>query len=263
MPRPQHLATMTDQNAVNSKAAPASGAQQRTLGLIGGLSWESTALYYQALNRGVRTRLGGQHSARLVIDSLDFAPIAAAQAAGDWDLLGAEMVASAGRLEAAGAEAILLCSNTMHKLAQAIAAAVDIPLLHIVDATAAALRRQGRRHPLLLGTRFTMEEDFYRDRLAAFGLEAAIPPPAARARLHAIIYDELVQGIVSESGRADAEAMIGHAVRAGADSVILGCTELGLLITPPRVNAPLFDSTHIHVEAALDFALPAAAMSAS
>jgi aspartate racemase len=227
----------------------------RTLGLIGGLSWESTALYYQALNRAVRDRLGGRWSAPLLIDSLDFAPIAAMQAAGQWEELGARMAASARRLEGAGAQALFLCSNTMHKVADAIEASVSIPFIHIVDTVAAALRARQLKHPLLMGTRFTMEQPFYRDRLAAAGIEAEAPNTPERERLHTAIYDELVQGVVSDGARTAGEAMIARALQHGCDSVILGCTELGLLIDPARIDAPVLDTTLLHAEAGIAFVL--------
>lgn len=225
----------------------------RTLGLIGGMSAESTTTYYQALNQQVRARLGGLHSAQLVLWSVDFAPIAAMQADGDWDGAGAALGEAAARLEGAGAAAILLCTNTMHKVAAAIEARVQVPLIHIGDATALAVRARGCSRPLLLATRFTMEQDFYRDRLRGHGVEALVPSQADRDRLHAIIYDELCQGMVDAGSKREALAMIAKAT--GADSVILGCTEVGLLLSQDDIEAPVADSTLAHVEAGVAFML--------
>ncbi|WP_309646461.1 aspartate/glutamate racemase family protein [Phenylobacterium sp.] len=225
----------------------------RTLGLIGGMSAESTTTYYQALNRRVRERLGGLHSAQLVLWSVDFAPIAQMQADGDWDGAGAALAEAATRLEGAGAEAILVCTNTMHKVAPAIEAATGVPLIHIGDATALAVRARGGARPLLLATRFTMEQDFYKDRLRARGVEALVPDQADRDRLHAIIYDELCQGMVESRSKREVLAMIAKA--AGADSVIFGCTEVGLLLSQADVELPVIDSTLVHVEAGVDFML--------
>ncbi|MES2896887.1 MAG: aspartate/glutamate racemase family protein [Pseudomonadota bacterium] len=225
----------------------------RTLGLLGGMSAESTTTYYQALNQRVRERLGGLHSAQLVLWSVDFAPIAAMQAEGDWDGAGAALADAAARLEGAGAEAILLCTNTMHKVAPAIEARVGIPLIHIGDATARAVRARGCSRPLLLATRFTMEQDFYKDRLRGHGVEPQVPDQADRDRLHAIIYDELCQGTVDLGSKREALAMIARAQ--GADSVIFGCTEVGLLLSQADVELPVIDSTLVHVEAGVDFML--------
>ncbi len=225
----------------------------RTLGLLGGMSAESTTTYYQALNRRVREQLGGLHSAQLVLWSVDFAPIADMQADGDWGGAGATLAEVAARLEGAGAEAMLLCTNTMHKVAPAIEARVGIPLIHIGDATARAVRARGCSRPLLLATRFTMEQDFYKDRLRGHGLEPLVPDEADRDRLHAIIYDELCQGVVDAGSRGEALAMIAKAK--DADSVIFGCTEVGLLLSQEDVDLPLIDSTLVHVEAGVDFML--------
>jgi aspartate racemase len=228
----------------------------KTLGLIGGMSWESTTLYYQLLNRIARERLGGHHSAQLVIWSVDFAPIARMQAAGLWDEATAAMVDAARRLERAGAEAIVICANTMHRMADDVAAAVSPPLLHVADATAAKIRAVGVRRPLLLATRFTMEQDFYRARLKKNGVEALIPSEPDRARLHSIIFDELVQGRFKMASKDALVAMTESAVRGeGADGVILGCTEFGLLVKPEDLPVPVFDTAEIHARAAMDFAL--------
>lgn len=225
----------------------------RTVGLLGGMSAESTTLYYQAMNRLVRERLGGLHSAQLLLWSIDFAPMAEWQAAGDWDRAAAFLADGAKRLEGAGAEAILICANTMHIVADQVQAAVGVPLIHIADATAQAVKAIGCSRPLLLATRFTMEKTFYRDRLAGQGVEALVPDQANRDRLHAIIYDELCQGVITESSKAEVLAMIAKAN--GADCVIFGCTEVGLLLTPKDLALPVVDTALVHAEAAVDFAL--------
>jgi len=228
----------------------------KTLGLIGGMSWESTTLYYQFLNRMARERLGGQHSASLVMVSADFAPIARMQAAGLWDEATSEMVAAARRLERAGAEAIVICANTMHRMADDVAASVGVPLIHVAEATAAAIVAAGVKRPLLLATRFTMEQPFYRDRLRRHGVEALIPSAPDRGRLHAIIYDELVQGRFKLASKEAVVAMTESAVRGeDVDGVILGCTEFGLLLKPEDLSVPMFDTAELHARAAMDFAL--------
>ena len=227
----------------------------RTLGLLGGMSAESTAIYYRELNRLARERLGGLHSADLLIWSLDFASIAALQAQGDWDETGRILADGARRLEKAGAEAIVLCTNTMHRNAPTIAAAVGVPFLHIADATAQALKARGVMRPLLLATRFTMEQSFYKDRLLAAGLEPLTPGEADRSRLHAIIYEELCQGVVRADSKAEALEMVARGQAAGADGVIFGCTEVGMLLSPDDLDVPAVDTTLVHCEAALDFAL--------
>ena len=227
----------------------------RVLGLVGGTSAESTVVYYQALNRLVRARLGGRHSAELVMWSVDFAPYSDWMAADAWDRVGEGLCAAARKLEAAGAEAVLLCANTMHLMAPQVAAAVDIPLIHIADATAGALKAKGVRRPLLLATRFTMEKPFYRERLEARGLAVLTPEADERERLHAIVFDELVKGIVRpESKRAFLEA-VAQGQGAGADGVILGCTEFGLLVDPAELPLPAVDTAIAHCEAAVAFAL--------
>ncbi|MFN3583021.1 aspartate/glutamate racemase family protein [Phenylobacterium sp.] len=227
----------------------------RTLGLLGGMSAESTAIYYRELNRLVRERLGGLHSADLLLWSVDFAGIAELQAQGRWDETGRILADGARRLQDAGARAILLCTNTMHLNAPAIAAAIEVPFLHIGDATAAALKARGVKRPLLLATRFTMEQAFYRDRLAAAGLDCLIPGEADRGRLHAIIYDELCQGVVSPASKARALEMVARARAEGADGVILGCTEVGMLLAQDDLDVPAVDTSLVHCEAAVDFAL--------
>jgi aspartate racemase len=228
----------------------------KTLGLLGGMSWESTAVYYRLLNERARERLGGQHSARLLIWSADFAPIAAMQAAGAWDEAADVLVAAARGLEGAGVHGLMICANTMHRMAPQIGAAVGIPLLHVADATAAAIRASQVRRPLLLGTRFTMEQDFYRERLRGGGVEAVIPPAVDRERLHAMVFDELVQGRVEPASRAAFIDIVRRAAREqGADGAILGCTEFGLLIGADDLAIPAFDTTQIHARAGMDFAL--------
>jgi aspartate racemase len=228
----------------------------RTLGLLGGMSWESSAVYYRRLNEGVRERLGGQHSARLVMWSADFAPIAEMQAEGRWDDATAMLVDAARGLERAGADAILICANTMHRMAGEVAAAVGVPLIHVADVTADAIGAAGAQRPLLLATGFVMEQPFYRERLRARGVETLVPPDVERRRLHAIIFDELVQGRFEPAARAEVVAMVEDAVaRDGADAVIFGCTEIGMLVPVAAVSVPVFDTLELHVEAALAFAL--------
>jgi aspartate racemase len=227
----------------------------RILGLIGGMSAESTSVYYQTINRLVRERLGGLHSAEMVLWSVDFAPIAELQAKDDWDATGAVLAEAARRLEGAGAQAILICANTMHLNAPQVAAAVSAPLIHIADATAAALEARGVAKALLLATRFTMEKPFYRERLEAAGLSVLTPDQADRDRLHAIIYDELVVGVITEASKAAVLAMIETGRAAGADGIIFGCTEIGLLLDPAQMPLPTVDTAVAHCEAAVDFAL--------
>ena len=225
----------------------------KTLGLLGGMSAESTTLYYQELNRLVRERLGGLHSAQLLLWSADFAGIAATQAAGDWDGAGKVLADAARRLQGAGADAILICANTMHLVADQVQAAVTVPVIHIADATADAVKAVGCKRPLLLATKFTMEKDFYRGRLAGQGVEALVPDAADRDLLHAIIYDELCQGMISAASKAEVLAMIAKAPE--ADCVIFGCTEIGLLLAPGDLSVPVVDTALVHARAGVDFAL--------
>jgi aspartate racemase len=231
----------------------------RTIGLLGGMSWESSAEYYRLLNELVRERLGGLHSARCVLASVDFADIERLQSSGAWQQAGEFLAAEARKLQAAGAELILLCTNTMHKVADQIEAAVDIPLVHLVDATASAVHRAGKHPDMqtvgLLGTAFTMEEAFYRDRLARHGLTVLIPEPADRSAVHRIIYEELVLGELRDESRELYRQVIGRLVEAGAEGIVLGCTEIELLIGAADSPVPVFPTTRIHVEAALDTAL--------
>lgn len=223
----------------------------RTIGLLGGMSWESTAEYYRLANETVRERLGGLHSARLVLHSVDFAEIAALQAAGQWDEAGQLLGQAAKGLEAAGAELVLICTNTMHLVAEQVQSAVSIPLLHIVDTTADAVRAAGLGRVGLLGTRFTMEQPFYRARMARHGVELVVPEEADRAEVHRVIFDELCVGVVREESREAYRAAIGRLVEAGAQGIVLGCTEIELLVGPGDSRVPLFATTRLHVEAAL------------
>ena len=227
----------------------------KMLGLIGGMSWESTALYYRLLNEGVAARLGGLHSADCVLVSVDFAAIAELQATGRWDEAGRLLADEARRLEAAGAEVLLVCSNTMHKVAAQVEAAVDIPLLHIADTTAAAAEGAGLSRVALLATAYTMEQSFLRDRLTAHGLEVVVPDAAGRALVHRVIYEELCRGVVDDTSRRRVSDVIAELVADGADGVILGCTEIELLIGPDDSPVPVLPTTRIHATAALDVAL--------
>ena len=228
----------------------------RTIGLIGGMSWESTAVYYRLLNEMARERLGGLHSAEIVLWSFDFAEIEALQAAGEWQAASDRLADVARRLAAAGADCIVICTNTMHRMADAVEAAAGVPLIHIADATAEAVRDGGSMAPLLLGTRFTMEGNFYRGRLAErHGLAVRIPDEGERAAVHDVIYDELCVGVIDPKSRAVWGEIVDRAVEHGADSVIFGCTEVGLLLDPDDLGVPAYDSTRLHARAALDFAL--------
>lgn len=227
------------------------------LGLIGGMSWESSALYYRLLNEGVRDRLGGLHSAECLLLSVDFAGVEAMQAKGQWDDA-AQLLARAARdLEAGGADVLLLCTNTMHKVADAVQAAVEIPLLHLADATAQAAREAGLTRVGLLGTAFTMEQDFYVGRLRARDLDVLVPDPEDRALVHRVIYEELCLGDVRDSSREDYRRIIATLVDAGAQGVILGCTEIELLISQDDCPVPVLQTTRLHVEAAVRLALEA------
>jgi aspartate racemase len=227
-----------------------------TIGLIGGMSWESSAEYYRLLNEGVRDRLGPTASARCILWSFDFAEIEQLQHAGDWDRLSALMVDAAQRLEGAGADALLLCTNSMHRTAPAIEAGISIPLLHIADPAAEAIRAAGLSRVGLLGTAFTMEQAFYRERLETLhGLEVIIPEAEDRALVHRVIYEELVAGRVLDASRAAYRGVIARLVEAGAEAVILGCTEIMLLVRPEDSPVPLFDTTALHVAAAIDVML--------
>jgi aspartate racemase len=227
----------------------------RTLGLIGGMSWESTIPYYRLINEHVRERLGGLHSAKLLLHSVDFAEIEVLQHRGDWETARAVLAGAASGLRMAGAEAIVVCTNTMHLVAPAIEAAVDIPLLHIADATAQRIRASGLDRVALLGTRFTMEQAFYRERIEAAGIEILTPDAMQRERVHRIIYDELCLGRILDGSREDYRAIMADLVARGAEGVILGCTEIGLLVGEADASVPLFDTTLIHAQAAAEWAL--------
>ncbi|MGY3879295.1 aspartate/glutamate racemase family protein [Aeromonas enteropelogenes] len=228
----------------------------KCIGLLGGMSWESTVSYYQALNRGVKARLGGLHSARVLLSSVDFAEIERLQHAGDWAATARLLAEAASNVQAGGADFLLIGTNTMHKVAPEIEAAIDIPLLHIADATAHQLLADGVKKVGLLGTRFTMEQDFYKGRLQTrFGLEVLVPPEAQRERVHRIIYDELCLGQIREPSRAEYLAIIEGLAAAGAEAVILGCTEIALLVGEAKAAVPLYDTTAIHAEAAVTLAL--------
>lgn len=230
---------------------PVTSDGPRVIGMLGGMSWESSALYYRLANELVRERLGGLHSARIVLSSLDFADVEALQVSGRWDEAGRLLADAARGLEAAGAELLVLCTNTMHKVADQVEAAINIPLLHLGDATASAVKRTGIERVGLLGTAFTMEQDFYRDRLASHGLVVLVPPAGDRAEVHRIVYDELCLGEVCEKSRQIYRGVIDRLVDEGAQGIILGCTEIELLISAADSPVPVFATTRLHVEAAV------------
>lgn len=227
----------------------------KTIGLLGGMSWESSIEYERMINQGVRERLGGVHSAELVIRSYDFARIEALQAAGDWDRAGDILAADAALLEAAGAEIIVLCTNTMHLLADRIEAAIGVEFLHLADATAAAVVGAGVGCVALLGTRYTMEAEFYRGRLERHGLDVIVPDEPDRTMIHDVIYDELVKGVIAPGSRTRYLRAIERLVERGATGVIAGCTEIELLVGPSDVDVAYFPTTAIHARAAVDAAL--------
>lgn len=230
----------------------------KTIGLIGGMSWESTVTYYREINEAIKERLGGLHSARIVLYSVDFHEIERLQHAGDWDAAGALLGAAARSLEAAGAEFLVLCTNTMHKVAPAIEQAVAIPLLHIADPTATQIKAAGHSTVGLLGTRFTMEQAFYRERLETrHGLRVIIPNDEDRATVHRVIYDELCLGEIKPESRAVYRRIMADMAAQGAESIILGCTEISLLVGPQDADVPLFDTTAIHARVAAEYALDA------
>ena len=228
----------------------------KTIGLIGGMSWESSIEYYRIINESVKARLGDLHSADCLMYSVDFAEIEALQHQGDWERLTREMISAAQRLERGGAACLVICTNTMHKMADAIQSAIQIPLLHIADAAGAAIQDKGLTTVGLLGTRFTMEGDFYSGRLAEkFGLQVLIPEEADRETVHRVIYDELVKGEIREESRQRFLAVIERLQDRGAQGIILGCTEIPLLVKPSDVLVPIFDTTQLHAEAAVAWAL--------
>jgi aspartate racemase len=225
----------------------------RLLGVLGGMSWTSTEAYYRGLNEGVAARLGGLHSARLVLHSVDFAPVAQAQHAGDWDAAAAVLTEAARGLAAAGAGALLLATNTMHRVAGPVEDAAGVPLLHIADPTADALLAGGVGRVGLLATRFTMEEGFYVDRLRGRGLDVVVPQPADRDVVHRVIYDELVHDVIREESRGAYREVVDRLAAAGAEAVVLGCTEIGLLLGAGDTDVPLLDTTALHVAAGVDW----------
>ncbi|MBX3100813.1 MAG: aspartate/glutamate racemase family protein [Salinibacterium sp.] len=227
----------------------------KRIGLVGGMSWQSSALYYELINEFVGERLGGFHSADCVMVSVDFAEIERMQHSGDWDAAAAILAREAARLEGAGAELIVLCTNTMHKVASAIEAAVTVPFLHLADVTATAVIEAGIDVVGLLGTRFTMQEDFYRERMQSHGLTVVVPNPEDMATVNRIIYEELVGGIVLESSRASYLAVIADLHSRGARGVILGCTEIELLISQSDTALPVFPTTRLHALAAVEASL--------
>jgi aspartate racemase len=227
----------------------------RTIGLIGGMSWQSSKLYYDRINQLVADRLGGAHSAQLIVYSIDFDPMAKMQAEAHWQEAGEVLADAARKLEAAGADVIAIGANTMHKVAAQVKAATKLPLIHIGDALAAGLRKDARSKPLLLGTRYTMEDPFMRDHLAAKGIDAMVPDKADRDALQAIIYDELIKGIVTDASRKKVRAMIAASEEHEADAVIFGCTEIGMLFPPTDAGLPGYDTLELHARALVDFSL--------
>jgi aspartate racemase len=227
----------------------------KTIGLIGGMSWESSDEYYRLINTGIQQKLGGLHSAQCVMVSVDFAEVEALQRTGRWAEATAAMIAAARQVERGGADFLLICTNTMHKMADEVQAAIQIPLLHIADATAERVQAVGLRRIGLLGTRFTMEEDFYTGRLRSLGLHVLIPDEAGREVVHRVIYDELCAGQIREASRTQYKAVMADLVQKGAEGIILGCTEIGLLVQEGDASVPLFDTTRIHAEAAVEYAL--------
>lgn len=228
----------------------------KTIGLLGGMSWESTSTYYRLLNEGIKKRLGGLHSARLCLQSVDFAEIEALQHRGDWAATASILSAAAQQVQAGGAEFLLICTNTMHKVADDIASDLDIPLLHIADATAQKLKADGIECVGLLGTRFTMEQEFYKGRLQEqHGIDVLVPEEADRESVHRVIYDELCLGKLEETSRQLFLEIMASLCERGADAIILGCTEIAMLVKPTDTEISLYDTTEIHCEAAVNFAL--------
>lgn len=228
----------------------------KTIGLLGGMSWESTVVYYQKINEGIKKRLGGLHSAKVILNSVDFDPIEKLQHCGDWEGTGHILANAARSIEAGGADFLLICTNTMHKVADGVAGSVTIPLLHIADATAEVLLRANVQRVGLLGTAFTMEQAFYKGRLAdTYGLDVVVPDAPDRQRVHDIIYNELCMGIVKPSSKATYLGIVDKLAQMGAQGVILGCTEIGMLISQADTAVPLYDTTTIHAAKAVDQAL--------
>ncbi|MGB8212299.1 MAG: aspartate/glutamate racemase family protein [Anaerolineales bacterium] len=230
----------------------------KTIGMLGGMSWESSVEYYRIINEAVKERLGDLHSARSVMVSVDFAEIEVLQRTGRWDEATQAMIEAARAVEAGGADFLIICTNTMHKMADEVQRSIRIPLLHIADATAVSIKASGLHRVGLLGTRFTMEEDFYRGRLVEkHGLDVIVPEPADRAVVHRVIYEELVLGRIEPASKAEYLRIIAGLARAGAEGIILGCTEIGLLVSQADSSLPLFDTTRLHALAAVQFALQA------
>ncbi|MGF7170721.1 aspartate racemase [Sphingobium xanthum] len=227
----------------------------KRIGLIGGMSWESTAIYYRLINQSVRARLGGHASADIVLRSLDFAPVELLQRAGDWVGLDAMMAQAAQDVEAAGADVVLLCTNTMHRCADAIEATISIPLLHIAEPLELALDELEIETIGLLGTRYTMEQSFYRERLEEAGIEVLVPEEPDLSEVHRIIYEELVAGRIQESSRKAYKEIMEQLAGDGADAIVLGCTEIGLLVGPDDALVPILDTTILHAQAAVEWAL--------
>lgn len=227
----------------------------KTIGIIGGMSWESTATYYRLLNQRVRQQLGGHHSAKLLISSVDFAEVEVLQRAGNWDNAAAMLADEALKLQNAGADFIVIATNTMHKVAPEIQAAISIPLLHIADATAERLKRDGIHHVGLLGTRFTMSQPFYKERLESHGIRVTVPEDWHQDIVHEIIYQELVQGEINSHSRKQYLSVIDSLKHQGVDAIILGCTEIGLLVQQHHTPVPLYDTTDLHAESAVNMAL--------
>ena len=227
----------------------------KTIGLIGGMSWESTAVYYRLINEAVRRQRGGLHSAEIAMRSLDFTRVVALQKAGKWDEAGTLLGQAGAGLARSGAACVLICTNTMHLVSEPVAAMSGVPLIDIIDETALALRADGRRRPLLLATRYTMEHGFYAQRMARHGIEVVVPEEADRGTVHDVIFNELCQGEVRDCSRARYLAIVEAARSQGIDSVILGCTEISMLVDPGKLGLPGYDSTAIHADAAVRFAL--------
>jgi aspartate racemase len=227
----------------------------KTIGLIGGMSWESTAVYYRLINEAVRAERGGLHSAEIALRSLDFTRVVALQQAGRWDEAGRLLGHAGAGLARSGAACVLICTNTMHLVAEPVATMCGVPLIDIIDETAAALRADGKRRPLLLATHYTMEHGFYAERMARHGIEVVTPAAADRMTVHSVIFDELCQGRIEPVSRQRYRDIVGTALGQGIDSVILGCTEISLLVDPDALPVPGYDSTAIHARAAVRFAL--------
>ena len=226
----------------------------KTVGLLGGMSWESSLFYYKAINEGVKAKLGGLHSAKIAMVSVDFEEIEKLQHAGDWQKLGEILAKEARNIERAGADCLLICTNTMHKVAPQVQNAIDIPLIHIADATAKALIKDGIKKVGLLGTAFTMEQDFYKSRLQEQGLEVVVPNKDDRELVHSVIYNELCLGECKVVSKEAYLKIINNLAKDGAEGVILGCTEIGMLVNSSDTEIKLYDTTYIHAQSAVDFA---------